>query len=50
MKKIGDSNTDNKDIHSGYRNGIWQRKCTIVIIECGKRHITEGIELPNHKR
>ena len=37
MKKIGDSNVDNKNIHPGYRNGIWHRKMSYANNERGKR-------------
>ena len=49
IKIIGDTDTNNKNIQSGYRNGIWHNKCAILIIR-RKRQIKEGIEQANVER
>ena len=50
-KRIGDYDTDNKNIQPGYRNGIWHRKkCAMIIMKSRKRHIMEGIELLNKEK
>ena len=47
-KRIGDSNTNKKDIQSiGMEFGI--KKCAILM-KSGKRQITGGIELPSQDR
>ena len=50
MKKIGDSDTNNKKTQSGYRKGIWHGKSAMLIMKSRKRQITEGTELPNQER
>ena len=42
------TDTNNKNIQSGYQNGV--RPCSMLITKCGKRQITEGIELPNQEK
>ena len=37
-------------IQPGYRNGIWHKKCAILIMKSWKREITEGLELHNKER
>ena len=49
-KKIGDSNTNNKDIQSRYRNGILHRKMCYAYYEKWGRQIMKGAELPNQDR
>ena len=46
-KRIGNPNTGSEDIQWQHRNGIWHRKCTMLIMKSGKRKMTERIELPN---
>ena len=49
-KKIGNSNTRSQNIQSGHRNGIWHRKMCNASNETGKRHLTDGMELPNQDK
>ena len=49
-KKNWKQNTDCENIYPRYRNGIWHRKCTLIIMKNGKRHITKGIELQNQDK
>ena len=46
-KKNGNSYTRGENIQSEDRNGIWHRKCRMLEMKSGKRHLTEGMELPN---
>ena len=39
-----------ENIQSGHRNGIWHRKCVILVTKSGKQHLTDGIELPNQDK
>ena len=34
-------------MQSGYINRIWHRKCALLAMKSGKRHVTEGIEISN---
>ena len=36
-KRTGDSDTNNTNLHPGYRNGIWHWKCTMLIMKSGKK-------------
>ena len=45
IKVIEDSNLNNKDIESWYKNRIWHRK--MCQAKSGKKTKSEGIELPN---
>ena len=45
-KRIGNPNTNCENIQSRYRNGIWHRKCAMLVMKCGKRRMTDGVELP----
>ena len=48
-KRIRDSNSNNKNIQSGYRNGIWHRKCVKLIMKSRKK-TNNKTELPNQER
>ena len=37
-------------ITTGHRNGIWHRKCAMLVMKSGKRHLTGGMELPNQDK
>ena len=47
IKRIGNSNTHRQNMMLGHRNGIWHRKMLNVCKKGGKRHLSDGIELPN---
>ena len=49
-KRIGNSDTRSQNIQSGHRNGIWLRKCAMLVIKSGKRHFTDEMELPNQDK
>ena len=49
-KRIGNSYTHRHNIQPGHRNGIWHRKMCMLVMKSGKRHMTDGIELPNQDR
>ena len=36
-----------ENIQSRYRNGIWHKKCAVLVMKSGKRHLTDGMELSN---
>ena len=42
-KRIGNPDTKCENIQSRYRNGIWHRKCTMLVMKNGKRHMTEVV-------
>ena len=48
-KRIEDSDRNNKNMQPGYRNGIWHKKCAMLIMKIGKRQKTEGIKLSNQE-
>ena len=48
-KTVCDSDTNNNNIQSRYRNGIWHRKMGHTDNENGKRQITKGIERANQR-
>ena len=50
MKKIGDSNTNNKSIHLGYKNGMWYKNMCHANNEKPKRQKREGIGLSNQEK
>ena len=49
-KRNKDSDTNSKNIQSGYRNGISHRKCVMLIMKSVKRQITEEIQLVNQEK
>ena len=48
-KGITNSDTNNKNIQPGYRNGILLEKCAMLTMKSGKREIMEGIEVSNQE-
>ena len=42
--------TRSENIQSGYRVRIWHRKCAMLVMKSGKRHLTDEIELPNQDK
>ena len=47
--RIGNPNLVCENIQTRSRNGIWHRKCAMLVVKTGKRHMTEGIEPPNQE-
>ena len=44
-----ETNTHSQNIQSGYRNigmECGKEKCTMLVMKSGKRHLTDGMELP----
>ena len=50
LEKELETDTKNKNIQPGYRNGICHKKCFLFILKSAKIKIKEGIELPNQER
>ena len=48
-KTIGDSNKNNRNIQSGYNNGIWHKEISDAYYEMGKR-TKNKIKQPNQER
>ena len=48
QKRFGNPNTDCENIQSGHRDGL--KKYAMIIIKSGKRHMREGINLPNQEK
>ena len=48
-KRIGNPHTGSENIQPGHRNGIWHRKCA-MLMRSGKRFMTEGIEQSNQEK
>ena len=44
-KELETPNTGSEDIQWRYRDGIWHRKCAMLIMKSGKWQMMEGIEL-----
>ena len=42
--------THSENIQSGHRDRIGIEKFTILIMKSGKRHLTDGMELPNQDK
>ena len=49
-KDMKTQNTIDKNIQTGYRDRICHRICSLLITNCRKRQVTEGIKLPNQER
>ena len=45
-KELETLNTHMENIQSGHRDGIWHR----IMMKSGRRHMTEGMELPNQEK
>ena len=37
-------------ILSGHRNGIWYKKCAMLVMKSGKRHLTDGMDQLRHDK
>ena len=43
-------NTGSEDIKWRYKDGIWHKKCAMLIMKSGKGQIMKWIELPNQEK
>ena len=46
-KSHGNSNTRSDNIQSGHWVEFGIERCSMLVIKISKRHLTEGMELPN---
>ena len=49
-KELGNSNSSSENIHSNTRMEFVIEKCAMQVMKSGKRHLTDGMEIPNQDK